>query len=459
MIKGTRPTNKQMSNRRAVVVAVMVMAVAARVSAHDPGLSALDIVIGQHGVEATLAVALADVPALDGLLNEALVYAAGDIARQSVDMRVDGRRLASSVKSVVVQNERSVEVTLAFEPLHGEQLAVESQLPLIAPRGHRELVTINADGHLLISRLFDAAHHGVAVSIAATTSRDGTGDSGRAALADRAARFVAIGVSHILSGYDHLVFLAGLLLASRRTRQVVAVLTAFTVAHSLSLALAASGVVHLSPSLVEPLIALSIAYVGVETLLRRGHGPDWRIVFTCGLIHGLGFAEALHRSRAGRNRQSIPAVAALIQRRRRGGTADDRHVCGSGHRCPSTLADVADASSRPHVPWRSPWLVSAGSCSASSDGRLPVRLRPASMPPCEVLVTFRVSQPCRSVGHPSIPFSSSRSVARKGPTTSGPFSRTSCAAAGSARTRRGGGASLRTVRRRLADHRADDEAG
>lgn len=282
-----------MSKRRTVVVAVMVMALAVRVGAHDPGLSALDISIGEHGVEATLAVALADVQALEALRGDALMDAAGNVARQSVDVHIDGRRLASDVKSVVVQNTRSVEVTLAFEPLHGERLAVQSQLPLIAPRGHRELVTVKADGHLLISRLFDAANHDVAVSIPATPSRDGARDSGPALLRDRVARFVAIGVSHILSGYDHLVFLAGLLLASRRIRQVVAVLSAFTVAHSLSLALAASGVVHLSPSLVEPLIALSIAYVGVETLLRRGQGPDWRIVFTCGLIHGLGFAGAL----------------------------------------------------------------------------------------------------------------------------------------------------------------------
>ena len=90
------------------------------------------------------------------------------------------------------------------------------------------------------------------------------------------------------------MFLAGLLLAARAVRELVVALTAFTAAHSVSLALVVIGGVHAPPSIVEPLIAASIAWVGLENLLQRGqHGARWLVVFGFGLIHGFGFAGAL----------------------------------------------------------------------------------------------------------------------------------------------------------------------
>jgi hydrogenase/urease accessory protein HupE len=100
-------------------------------------------------------------------------------------------------------------------------------------------------------------------------------------------------VRHILTGYDHLVFLAGLLLAAGTARKLVVALTAFTVAHAVSLALVVIGGVHAPPSIVEPLIAASIAWVGVENLLRERRRATLLVVFGFGLIHGFGFAGAL----------------------------------------------------------------------------------------------------------------------------------------------------------------------
>ncbi|HVZ74400.1 MAG TPA: HupE/UreJ family protein [Polyangia bacterium] len=104
---------------------------------------------------------------------------------------------------------------------------------------------------------------------------------------------VKLGVEHILTGYDHLVFLVGLILVGGTLRSLVGVITAFTVAHSITLALAALGVFAPSPRLVEPAIALSIAYVGVENLFVEDASRRWRITFPFGLIHGFGFASAL----------------------------------------------------------------------------------------------------------------------------------------------------------------------
>jgi hypothetical protein len=89
------------------------------------------------------------------------------------------------------------------------------------------------------------------------------------------------------------VFLAGLILAATTLRQLLVALTAFTAAHSVSLALVVVAGLRAPSSIVEPLIAASIAWVGVENLLRRGHGTRWIVVFGFGLIHGFGFADAL----------------------------------------------------------------------------------------------------------------------------------------------------------------------
>lgn len=127
--------------------------------------------------------------------------------------------------------------------------------------------------------------------------------------------FFRLGCEHLLSGIDHLLFLTALIAGSRRLREIVLAATTFTLAHSVTLLLAALGVVTVPARVVEPVIALSIAFVAGWHLLRlwrkRGHAIDlettsrshfaldaagWgrlAVVFCFGLIHGLGFAGAL----------------------------------------------------------------------------------------------------------------------------------------------------------------------
>ena len=107
-------------------------------------------------------------------------------------------------------------------------------------------------------------------------------------------RFVPSGVHHILIGPDHLLFLVGLLLLGGSMRQLIAVVTAFTIAHSITLSLAALNIFTPPARVVEPAIALSIIYVGADNLMVHG-GRDVRawIAFAFGLIHGFGFANVL----------------------------------------------------------------------------------------------------------------------------------------------------------------------
>jgi hypothetical protein len=134
-------------------------------------------------------------------------------------------------------------------------------------------------------------------------------------VAERFWEFFRLGCEHLLTGTDHLLFLAALIAGSRRLREVVLAATTFTLAHSVTLLLAALGVVTVPARVVEPIIALSIAFVAGWHLLRlwlkRDHAIDlettstshfaldaagWgrlAVVFCFGLIHGLGFAGAL----------------------------------------------------------------------------------------------------------------------------------------------------------------------
>lgn len=109
-----------------------------------------------------------------------------------------------------------------------------------------------------------------------------------------AGSFFPLGIEHILIGYDHLLFLLALLLRGGGAWSLLKIVTAFTVAHSITLALAALDVVALPGALVESLIALSIAYVGLENLFPRfALSRRWAISFLFGLVHGFGFSSVL----------------------------------------------------------------------------------------------------------------------------------------------------------------------
>lgn len=123
--------------------------------------------------------------------------------------------------------------------------------------------------------------------------------------------FVRLGVGHIFGGVDHLLFVVGLVMLTRTWRRLLLLVTAFTLAHSVTMALSTMGWIELSPAVAEPLIALTIVYIGVENLwaLRRGAATETSasprldraaigrtaLVFAFGLIHGVGFSYALRQ--------------------------------------------------------------------------------------------------------------------------------------------------------------------
>lgn len=119
--------------------------------------------------------------------------------------------------------------------------------------------------------------------------------------------FVIWGMFHIFAGYDHIAFLLALLLAARKLREMLRVVTSFTVAHSLTLLLASLDVIRLPGQVTESLIAASIVYVAAENYFIKQGRYRWILTFMFGLVHGLGFSSVL-RARL----QDLQAIAVPV---------------------------------------------------------------------------------------------------------------------------------------------------
>jgi hypothetical protein len=126
------------------------------------------------------------------------------------------------------------------------------------------------------------------------------------------AQYLQLGFRHIVpEGFDHILFVLGIFLLATEWKPVLVQVTSFTVAHSVTLGLAMSGVLLVSPRIVDPLISLSIAYVAIENIVV-GRLTPWRpaVVFGFGLFHGMGFAGALRELRTPRG-EFLPALVSF----------------------------------------------------------------------------------------------------------------------------------------------------
>jgi hypothetical protein len=164
--------------------------------------------------------------------------------------------------------------------------------------GVAPLVLVDENGQQLSSALLSKSQNSVTVALASAGNTP-------AAKLDITARappptfreFLLLGIEHILTGFDHLLFLGALLIGCRRLALMLGVITCFTLAHSITLALTAMNVVTISSRVVEPLIAAAIICVALENF-RHGQSVPARcwLAFGFGLIHGFGFASAFARS-------------------------------------------------------------------------------------------------------------------------------------------------------------------
>jgi hydrogenase/urease accessory protein HupE len=281
----------------ALVVFFALPAPSAR--AHTVGVSRGEYRVIGPALEATLVFARPEVAAaLSGLdpdrdgvvsateLSEAQALV-GDWAVRGLEVRSPAGRCDGAFQGAVLTEEDGIAIRAAYRCL-GTPAPVAARLGLLGSLslGHRHLATVTdpsgAEGARAV--LYESRPD---LPIRASP---GGAESDASSVAWPLFR---LGIQHILTGYDHLLFLLGLILVGGRLRPLLVVVTAFTVAHSVTLGLAALGVWAPSSRVVEPAIALSIAYVGVENWFVRDADRRWLITFPFGLVHGFGFAGAL----------------------------------------------------------------------------------------------------------------------------------------------------------------------
>jgi hydrogenase/urease accessory protein HupE len=277
------------------LAAIGAVLAAPSVSAHPAPFSYLDVVVGPRGAEVTLVAHVFDVahelalPSAEALLDRQQLAARGDevVARllPRFELAADGVALSCRPAAApeALADRRAVRLGFACES-NGPPgaLRVRAELFPYDP-AHQTFLNVYERGALQSQAIMDRAHPTAEYF---TGTRQGTLAVAR--------RFLPAGVHHILIGPDHLLFLVGLLLLGGSVRRLTWVVTAFTVAHSLTLSVAALGLAAPPARLVEAAIALSVVYVGVDNLLVKD-GRDLRawIALGFGLIHGFGFASVL----------------------------------------------------------------------------------------------------------------------------------------------------------------------
>jgi len=260
-----------------------------------------------NSLEATLTLAVKDAAQVadldedhDGIVTQAEFARTRSqletaVARQ-LFIAPDGKvAVPQFVRSKLDEN-NNVEVRLDFPVIGLSSLEIQSKIIASLPLGHRQYLQVqNSTGEALFERLLSAGADRATVEVPDAHSGVGAFEA-----ASSFANFLSLGVKHILTGYDHLLFLIGLLLVARGFFSSLGIITSFTIAHSITLAVATLQLVQIPSRIVEPLIAASIVFVGVENLLR-GDVPKARrmVPFGFGLIHGFGFASALREAGIG----------------------------------------------------------------------------------------------------------------------------------------------------------------
>lgn len=300
---------------RAAIVVVSAVAASLssmRAEAHTIGLSTGEYRPDRGGLAVKLALARGDAaqlsPGLDANRDRHVTALEVEAAKRDLEARVLGRidvrslgvPCAPTLVSASLSDQDGLSIDGRFDcPKTGGPFDVSVRFLDDLAEGHRHVA--RAVGETISDAVlargtasFTVTPRGSASEPeTAATETDPRGRSPAASSPPSAWSFFAMGFEHILRGYDHLVFLLGLVVLRARLRDLVAAVSSFTLGHSVSLAAATLGVVVPNPRVIEAVIALSIAYVGVENLLVKSAAKRWRIAFLFGLVHGFGFAGAL----------------------------------------------------------------------------------------------------------------------------------------------------------------------
>lgn len=268
-----------------------------QLQAHDPGLSSLNVSLSTHFIEVVTAMSDGDFRCLPQATQVAWMNDSSNHvpANTGIDLKFNGISPPLLSRQTTRTANRDWELHARFsipkttQPPGTGSNVVQIFAHLLAelPSGHRQVVTVVSEtGQTVSQRILKQGDARIdfvwpQASFEAPSQRP-------------VVEYIGLGVHHILTGYDHLLFLSVLLLVCRGIRDGLVMVTVFTLAHSITLAVSTLGILHFSSTWVEPVIAASIVYAALENLWHR-ELTRMRIVvvFVFGLVHGFGFASVL----------------------------------------------------------------------------------------------------------------------------------------------------------------------
>lgn len=296
------------------------------------GISAVKVKLATNNVDIQIALSFPDIDRLlvfdknkDELVTkeeiEATLVELRQLISKEFEVFFDGHRMKPDDLTAVRQ-ESNFEIHLKFDNIPRPRIKTRSVYMLKMLPEHQEFLTFANDKDTVLAEFIldpkniekEWVWEGSPVLAGSTsggtgTSGDNTGSGGKSIFGT----FLFKGIHHILIDdnfiTDHLLFLLALLVVCEKFKDVVKIITSFTIAHSLTLALATLNIVRIKSSIVETLIAATIIYVGLENIFRlKTLKWRWAVTFAFGLIHGFGFASVL-QDMLGRGSIVLPLVA------------------------------------------------------------------------------------------------------------------------------------------------------
>ncbi len=275
-------------------LSLLILLLAAPALAHPVPFSYLDVVLQPGMIEGSLTVHIYDlahdlqIAPMERLLDSSLVSeretAIHNLLTPRFGVATDGRPLHPEwLRWEILKERQSVRFHFRYSSATAPGVVSISAKMFTYDPQHQTFVNVYERDTLTSQMILDINH-------TQTEYFAGTRQGELAVIR----KFIPAGIHHILIGPDHLLFLVGLLLLGGSLRRLAMVVTSFTIAHSVTLSLAALNILSPPARIIEPAIALSIVYVGADNLLAQG-GRDVRawIAFTFGFIHGFGFASVL----------------------------------------------------------------------------------------------------------------------------------------------------------------------
>ena len=274
--------------------------------AHTTGLSTSDLKFGTNGLDAQVTMAGADLTLAlahleatdptdanrDGRVTQdefaTAMVRLQKFAANSLVVEYDGQPIQPGTPKLKLDDKDNFSMELTYPGARPARLRIRAALFKHLPPEHIHFVSVHDDVDKQIGNKMLKPNDDVLEIIA--PERAERAQQRHTTFTD----FLRLGVEHIWTGYDHLLFVLALLLVCNDFKSAIQVVTFFTVAHSITLAFATLNLASVSVRVVEPVIAASIVYVGVENVVRpEGPKARWLITFLFGLIHGFGFASVL----------------------------------------------------------------------------------------------------------------------------------------------------------------------